>query len=745
MAAATEAALMLQSTAASANVLFINMDWKASRHSAKRLKPNMALLDKTITNVVRKMNPTMICMSEMGEAKNPMTREQMQQVADQIMQSWNDAATEHIELRCMFEVGAPYMTIYIHGPIQCTCHRILPNVYYAKGEPRTAQTFLCFGPGGVTVDVINFHAPSGTVKLKDQHRKAFLTNLLQSSSKSMQGRAIGHARFLIGGDMNTGPYLLSQLLQLQRLNGVLHTQETIMEPLFGKHGDVCFLGGFQAEILTTTAEHYDPQHIPYGICWSNGSATEQPSSLRTEQQESAASSSGSQCWQNSLPPGLPTPAPTLRPMLAQLDLQGPVSKVQRGGMSNSEIEQELFALHAKHGNILKPEDSQQAFAEMPAATVAATATEHSQDASHPHVEQASQELSADASDEKATDEEATATVAATATEHSQDASHSHVEVASHELPPDKKMIYSIINEFLGKMTFDNPEAEEMLITALAEESCLPSMMHERLAEVFEPIFFEYPNGLRDRSVWQPRDTSKYIRQWHELAAMRTRVVPDAAATEHGKALSRDQVTEIFKEYMRELKEEGRQGQEGKKWKDYKCYTEAKMRRQAGSTFLANAIWTIGLPRLPSFATEQHGKQLSKQDVEAIPQAIHNILNWLDNLASTLITHRETKEYQEALRKSGAWHGGRAAHKTSGLTATEQETRKANRKVRLDMHTAKNLVKQWNERSLTWDMFTDWQRNLLHAYWNGSLQQRMNEIRSADPMCRMPLLQSMAPV
>ena len=107
MAAATEAALMLQSTAASANVLFISMDWKASRHSAKRLKPNMALLDKTITDVVRKMNPTMICMSGMGEAKNPMTREQMQQVADQIMQSWNDAATEHIELRCMFEVGAP--------------------------------------------------------------------------------------------------------------------------------------------------------------------------------------------------------------------------------------------------------------------------------------------------------------------------------------------------------------------------------------------------------------------------------------------------------------------------------------------------------------------------------------------------------------------------------------------------------------------------------------------------------------
>ena len=59
------------------------------------------------------------------------------------MQAWRDAVTEHVQLHCMFEVGAPYMTIYIDGPIQCSCHRILKDLYYAQGDPRTAQTFMC--------------------------------------------------------------------------------------------------------------------------------------------------------------------------------------------------------------------------------------------------------------------------------------------------------------------------------------------------------------------------------------------------------------------------------------------------------------------------------------------------------------------------------------------------------------------------------------------------------------------------
>ena len=122
----------------------------------------------------------------------------------------------------MFQVGAQYMTIYKHGAIQCSCHRILQDLYNARDQPRAAQTFLCRGSGDVTVDLINVHAPSGNQRLT--------TNLLQSDRNSILGEVIGRARFLIGGDMNTKPVSLSHLLQVCRGNCSLHTQEHIHEP-----------------------------------------------------------------------------------------------------------------------------------------------------------------------------------------------------------------------------------------------------------------------------------------------------------------------------------------------------------------------------------------------------------------------------------------------------------------------------------------------------------------------------------
>ena len=119
---------------------------------------------------------------------------------------------------------------------------------------------------------------------------------------------------------------------------------------------------------------------------------------------------------------------------------------------------------------------------------------------------------------------------------------------------ESHMVYSIVNEFLGQMTFNNPEAEELLVKALEDESCLTPWMLHRFEEVFSPIFFHYPNGLKDRSVLQPRDTSKYICQWHELAAWRALVQTDAhaesaGATEHGEQLSKAQLNKILRLYM----------------------------------------------------------------------------------------------------------------------------------------------------------------------------------------------------
>ena len=53
------------------------------------------------------------------------------------------------------------------------------------------------------------------------------------------------------------------------------------------------------------------------------------------------------------------------------------------------------------------------------------------------------------------------------------------------------MVDPIVNEFLGQMTFNNPEAEQLLLTARDGELCLTPSMQHRIEEVFSPIFFHY--------------------------------------------------------------------------------------------------------------------------------------------------------------------------------------------------------------------------------------------------------------
>ena len=214
-------------------------------------------------------------------------------------------------------------------------------------------------------------------------------------------------------------------------------------------------------------------------------------------------------------------------------------------------------------------------------------------------------------------EEAATGAAAAATEHSEETT---------DLPAEMQMIYSIVNAFFNNITFCHLQMENILVAALKDETCLPRSILLRIEEVITPIFFHYPNGTQDRSVRKPRDTSIYIRQWCKLASMREWLPPNAAATEHSKELSKAEVTEIFKMYMDEMKKDLREDQQGKKWTYYKSCTEAKMRREAGHVFVANAIWTIGLPRLPPPATEQ---RLSAQDLHAVREAIQSVMGWLD--------------------------------------------------------------------------------------------------------------------
>jgi hypothetical protein len=50
-----------------------------------------------------------------------------------------------------------------------------------------------------------------------------------------------------------------------------------------------------------------------------------------------------------------------------------------------------------------------------------------------------------------------------------------------------------------------------------------------------------------------------------------------------------------------------------------------------------------------------------------------------------------------------------------------------------MHIAKQLAKEWDTGVL------NWQFELLQAYWDGSLHERLRQVTSADTMCRTPSL------
>ena len=157
------------------------------------------------------------------------------------------------------------------------------------------------------------------------------------------------------------------------------------------------------------------------------------------------------------------------------------------------------------------------------------------------------------------------------------------ELASQELSPEKKKVYSIVNEFLGNITFSNPEAEGLLQAALLAEACLPASMQMRLQDVFSPIFYYFPKGVKDRSVWEPRDTSRYIAAWYRLGSMRNRF---GLATVDSRQLNYEQVTQIFNIYMAEMMHNLLPHQHNKTQAYYRSCASAKLKDEAGSKNLA---------------------------------------------------------------------------------------------------------------------------------------------------------------
>ena len=677
---------LLQSTAG-ANIIFINIDWKRSRHTnPASTKRNLTVLANTTSSIVTNMKPAVICCCEAGTAMSPMTREQMSAMAHAMRKAWEEAATERPAISFLFEDDAPYLTIWDDNRCKCTHGRILKNVYNVPRQRRHAQAFLCTLPGEGDeegMDVVNVHAPSGDPKLTDKQRFQLMRNLLQSSSMTRANRPIGEGRFLIGGDMNTDEVPLGQILNKLQDQGILKTNVEVMVPLDGKHGDICVVGGFTTTMAQERAVNHDPQHVPYGIAWRKQPqhATEQLTTTPQTQIPTAPDTTTKSKATGAAAAAVPTGA-TAAAVPKQTQPGPKVVAVPKRQLSQLALQKASASACLATEQPDEPDSSRR--------RRRPRTTRHATEQSHPtHADET------DSSRRTPTQDE-------------------------HEAPqpnrPGQEMSYVIVNAFLNNVTFESTEAERLIKGVIHRTG--DSL---NIDEVFQPIFFNYPNGLNDRTRVEPRNPSPYIREWRDIAAWRQRylrpAVPigpwrqtaGAGAPQHAtEQLAKPQVNSILHEYIDNfIRNEADHNQKKQRWTRNKCRAEARLRRLCGSVMMAKVIWEVGLPNISEagFAMEKvlpdtEQQRPLEQDVQdSIATATETILNWLSTVATSIQEHKATPTYQEHARKSGTQKN------KSGLTEIELSAKKEKmRAARLKYGSQPSTA----SRSDTWQTPAQWQ-------------------------------------
>ena len=102
----------------------------------------------------------------------------------------------------------------------------------------------------------------------------------------------------------------------------------------------------------------------------------------------------------------------------------------------------------------------------------------------------------------------------------------------------------------------------------------------------------------------------------------------------------------------------------------------------------------------------------------------HILHWLQLVAESIALHKKTPQYKDARARAGN------KHKQSGLTAGQNAEREALRAAKASLHQAEKLNNEWNKRKRYWHQFRHEERELLHEFWNGTLQERVSSMQVA---------------
>jgi hypothetical protein len=255
------------------NIAFANMDWKWARHTGKHKNQHRVAWQRTTEEIIRGFDPAVICFCEVGDVSKPMEARHLDDLQDLTRLAWTrcGAAAEHVGF--LQTIGKPYLTAYRTDRLTCSRYRILSHLYHAQGLERTAQHFLATPAGAGAeerINVINVHAPSGNKRLSDAQRNELLTSLLQSSSLNDAMKSVGHDRYIIAGDFNTGELTHAHIMaRLVQSNACASTWKAFRQ-VHGQHGDMGFRSGVCGNVLDTFVQGHDPKHYPYYYFISTG-------------------------------------------------------------------------------------------------------------------------------------------------------------------------------------------------------------------------------------------------------------------------------------------------------------------------------------------------------------------------------------------------------------------------------------------------------------------------------------------
>ena len=781
------------------NIVYLNIDWKSSRHNTQESRArNKRTLQETIASIVAKMRPDILCMVEVGVASSLMTEEQLEAVAEWCMEQWKKTATgragagwrspeffggaqawkaaqDDFSLSVLYAKDTPYMTIYNDKKCICTKNTTLHNLYKNKdNEPRTAQHML-FEPrtGAIgnleLVEIVSVHAPSGSKgrQLTDANRKELISNILQSESLENPATTIGHKNFLIGGDMNTAPGTLTELLSRAYSSQVVKEGPIIMPNQMAadvKPGDYCFLQGIRSELLSRRgARNHDPKHDPYGIKWI-------PARRREEHNGSTMASSSTspheRKWMPKRPPATVFPAPAPKharsesgqspppcPLSATppclLKATPPCAPVKATSPSHEEgkagLPRKAKASAPKIATPKLPPPVLERRSPPRLKTIHEGQDQdkdededededENQDQDEDQDQEQDQEQDQD-QDEATGDDDANAESCTDDDETERAPTPRDVELHRRLAPQQNRaqeLLYNVLNAMLDHVSFLNDSAEAMLRHAVeGQESSMRFRSQTNgdinaIVKIFAPVFYELGDKKKYQAQpeqWQPKPKSTsatYIENWRQYSEMRAwwnRPTPISPLQVLEESEWKNVLYGERNQYKQQYVYQGVGRPKPQQWRTAYC---VKLREETGDKRIAFAIWKLGMPERATVLDEiNESKQLTSEMQERLATDAARILSWFYKVAVHCIQQDPNGWIVET---SGATHPNPRSQCGPFLTQGGSETATASDHQSNAWQKESQKTNTGQGESWSHSKYAEWKATWHQHHWQGAWQQ-----------------------